>query len=43
MKGSCEGGNEISGTVKGGWFLEYLSNSYFLNRGSVPAGSYQYS
>jgi len=31
VAGSCERGNEPSGSVKGGKFLGQFSNCYFLN------------
>jgi hypothetical protein len=33
MAGSCEDGNEISGTVRGDKFLDQLSDYQFLKRG----------
>jgi hypothetical protein len=33
---SCEGGNELSGSIKGGEFLDYLSDGLFLRKDSAP-------
>jgi hypothetical protein len=36
MTGSCEHGNEPSGPIKGGEFLDYLSDCQLLMKDSVP-------
>jgi hypothetical protein len=36
VAGYCEKGNELSGSVKGGELLDYLSNCKRLKMGSVP-------
>jgi hypothetical protein len=36
MEGSCEQGNEISGSMKCWEILEYLHNWQLLKKGSVP-------
>jgi hypothetical protein len=33
---SCERGNETSGSIKGGEFIDYLSNYQFLKKDSTP-------
>jgi hypothetical protein len=40
--GSCENGNEPSGSIKGGKFLEWLSNWQRLKEASVPWSYYNY-
>jgi hypothetical protein len=34
--GSCEHGNEPLGSIKGGEFLDWLSDYYLLKKDSVP-------
>jgi hypothetical protein len=36
MVGSYEQGNELSGSIKGGAFLKYLSDYQLLKKDSVP-------
>jgi hypothetical protein len=36
VAGSCENGNEPSGSIKGGKFLKYLSDYKLLQKGSDP-------
>jgi hypothetical protein len=36
MPGFCEHGNELSGPMKGGEFLDYFSDSYLLKNSSAP-------
>jgi hypothetical protein len=36
VAGSCEDGNEPSGSIKGGEFLGYLSDCQLLKNYSVP-------
>jgi hypothetical protein len=33
---SCEHGNEISGSIKGGEFLDYISDYQLLKKDSAP-------
>jgi hypothetical protein len=35
VEGCCEHGNEPSGFIKGGEFLDYLSDYYFLKKVSA--------
>jgi hypothetical protein len=35
MAGFCEQGNALSGSIKGGEFLDQLSDNQFLNKNSV--------
>jgi hypothetical protein len=34
--GSCESGNEPSGSIKSGEFLDFARNYLFLKKGSAP-------
>jgi hypothetical protein len=36
MTGSCEHGNEISGSIEGGGFLDYIDDYQLLKRTSAP-------
>jgi hypothetical protein len=36
VAGCCEHGNEPSGSVKGGVFLDYLSDCWLLKKDSAP-------
>jgi len=36
VAGSCEHGNEISSSIKGGEFFDSLSNCQILRKGSAP-------
>jgi hypothetical protein len=36
MVGSCEHSNESSGSIKGGQFLDHLSDYWLLNKDSGP-------
>jgi hypothetical protein len=36
VAGSCEDGNESSGSIKCGEFLDYLNGSKLLKKDSVP-------
>jgi hypothetical protein len=36
MVGCCEHGNEPLGSIKGGEFLDYLSNCQLLKKDSAP-------
>jgi hypothetical protein len=38
VAGTCECGNELSGSIKRGEFLDYLQIGYFLKKDSVPWG-----
>jgi hypothetical protein len=35
VAGPCENGNESSGSIKGGEFLDYLSDSWLLKKDSA--------
>jgi hypothetical protein len=37
--GCCEHGNELPGSIKGGVFLDQLSDIHLLKRDSVPTGA----
>jgi len=41
MAGFCEHGNENLGFIKGGKFIEYLSDYYLLKKNSAPWSWYQ--
>jgi hypothetical protein len=36
MVGSCEHGNELLGFIKGGKFLDYMSDYQLLKKDSAP-------
>jgi hypothetical protein len=36
VAGCCEHGNELSGSIKGGEFIDYLSDFWLLKKESAP-------